>query len=396
MIRRQDGFTIVELIVTMAIFVMAIAAISAVFVPLLNQFKQQSKIAETNIEGMVGLDILRRDIEQAGFGLPWVLQPGLTTLSYSEASGSTTAPIPAPNKYNDGSPTLNPPRAILSENEAFPDLSDYLVIKSSAVGINDASGKYADVIGTAGGGNAVKAWGNLADDLKAGDRTVVLDLTEGNDQHILVNDGSAYTAVFPIVPAPPAPIVFPDAYSPGTEGKLFLIYGITNDTTLASLRMPFNRADYYIRRVAGTTIPPRCAKGTTSATNTGVLMKSVIEQKTGDRGNGIPLLDCVADFQVAFDLDTNNDGIVDPPATEDISGLNAQETRQRVKAVRVYILAHEGQKDMNFTYANNSICVGEGAGCAPGHIYDLTAIADYTNYRWRVYTLVVQTKNLRN
>ena len=393
MIRRQDGFTMVELIATMAIFVITIAAVSAIFVPLLNQFKQQSKIAETNIEGMVGLEILRHDIEHAGFGLPWVLQPGLTIASYSEASAATTAPIPDPSTYNDGgSLPLNPPRAILSGDNVLNG-SDYLVIKSTAVGINDAAGKYTDVIGTGGGGTTVKSWGNLADDLNTNDRTIVLILSRGeNNQRILVNKDDAYTALFK------GGANFPAAYSPGTEGDLFLIYGVSNDTKLANLRMPFNRADYYITRVAGPTIPipARCAKGTTSATDTGILMKSVIEQKTGDRGNGIPLLDCVADFQVAFDLDTNNDGITEANGTEDISGLTAQQTREQVKAVRVYILAHEGQKDMNFTYANPSICVGEGAGCTPGNIYDLTAITDYTRYRWRVYTLVVQTKNLRN
>lgn len=392
MIRRQDGFTMVELIITMAIFVITIVAVSAIFVPLLNQFKQQSKIAETNIEGMVGLEILRHDIEHAGFGLPWVLQPGLTTTSYSEASAATTAPIPAPSTYNDGgSLPLNPPRGILSDDNILNG-SDYLVIKSTAVGINDAAGKYTDVIGTGGGGSTVKSWGNLADDLNTNDRTIVLILSRGeNNQRILVNNGSAYTAVFP--PAPPAANSFPAAYSPGTAGDLFLIYGVSNDTTLANLRMPFNRADYYISRVAGTTIPARCAPGT------GILMKSVIEQKTGNRGNGIPLLDCVADFQVAFDLDTSDppDGIVDSTAEDLIGALvtTAEQTRERVKAVRVYILAHEGQKDMNFTYANPSIWVGDTV-LGTGHSYDLTAITDYTRYRWRVYTLVVQPKNLRN
>ena len=68
MINRQDGFTMTELLITMTIFVFAIAAISNIFVPLLTQFKQQSRLAETQIEGAVGLDILRRDLEQAGFG----------------------------------------------------------------------------------------------------------------------------------------------------------------------------------------------------------------------------------------------------------------------------------------------------------------------------------------
>ncbi len=83
MIRREAGFTLIELLITMVIFILVIAAGSQIFTGLLTQFKQQSKIAETNIEGIVGLEILRQDIEHAGYGLPWVIPTGVT---YSEAS----------------------------------------------------------------------------------------------------------------------------------------------------------------------------------------------------------------------------------------------------------------------------------------------------------------------
>ena len=71
MIRREEGFTLVELMITMVVFVLVIAAASSIFSSLLNQFKQQSKIIESNIEGVVGLEMMRVDVQQAGFGLPW-------------------------------------------------------------------------------------------------------------------------------------------------------------------------------------------------------------------------------------------------------------------------------------------------------------------------------------
>jgi len=71
--QKQTGFTLVELMVTMVIFVLVIAAASSMFTGILNQFKQQSKIAETNIEGLAGLQMFRTDIEQAGYGLPMTL-----------------------------------------------------------------------------------------------------------------------------------------------------------------------------------------------------------------------------------------------------------------------------------------------------------------------------------
>ena len=131
----DSGFTLVELMITMVIFVFFIAAASQVFTGLLTQFKQQSKIAETNIEGIVGLEILRQDIEHAGYGLPWY---GL--VAYSESATN-------PYGFND-STTTAAPRAILSKNNAtftglnnIFDGSDYLVIKAVNVGRNDTCQK---------------------------------------------------------------------------------------------------------------------------------------------------------------------------------------------------------------------------------------------------------------
>ncbi len=67
---QSGGFTLVELMITMIIFVLAIAAASQIFVGLLNQFKQHSNIAETNIEGIIGLEMLRADIQQVVLACP--------------------------------------------------------------------------------------------------------------------------------------------------------------------------------------------------------------------------------------------------------------------------------------------------------------------------------------
>ena len=118
MIRKQAGFTMTELLITMAIFIFAITAVTNVFVPLVTQFKQQSRIAETQTEGIVGLEVLRRDLEQAGFGLPWVIPAGIT---YLEGSSNTSGSIPAPNTYNEAtvSGTTDPPRAVVNRNRYY-------------------------------------------------------------------------------------------------------------------------------------------------------------------------------------------------------------------------------------------------------------------------------------
>jgi len=173
---------------------------------------------------------------------------------------------------------------------------------------------------------------------------------------------------------------FPIEYSPAGATTRFVIYGVDPDT---NLRMPFNRADYYIQRPAS--IPQACAP------NTGVLYKATINQSNGAL-NPEPLVDCVADLQVIYRLDTNNDGTIDS-TVNDISGLTAQQIRDRVKEIRVYILSHEGQKDGAFKFASSTITVGE---FGVGRTFNLSSTigSGWENYRWKVSTLVVKPRNL--
>jgi hypothetical protein len=131
-----------------------------------------------------------------------------------------------------------------------------------------------------------------------------------------------------------------------------------------------------------------------------VLVKAPIRHVTG--GNNydtyLPFLDCVADMQVIFGLDNDGDGDFEPTVSadgysDDISAFTAQQIRDQVKEVRVYILAHEGQRDPNFTYTTNPVTVGE---FAMGRDFDLAAIigANWQNYRWKVYSMTVHSLNL--
>lgn len=390
-IKTQTGFTMAELLVTMAIFMFAIVAMSNVFVPLLTQFKQQTRIAETQIEGIVGLEILRRDLDQAGFGLLWEMPSAVT---YNEGSSTTTGSIPAPNNTAINDATANPPRAIAGiDDVAGLGGSDYLVIKATNIATNDAAMKWTHVIGGDAGASTVNIWGDSAEDLNENDLAIVLIPNTGVEkQRILMNSGATFYVSF-------SSTTFPAAFSPSTENDVYLIYGVTPPSTgISGLRMPFNRADYYIDRETSTVIPPRCAAGA------GILMKSLISHANGNRLPGIPLLDCVADMQVVFRLDRDNDGTID--ATTDVlndasgSALTAQDIREQLKEVRVYILAHEGQKDVNYTYPNTTVDIPEsgdlGYGAGRTFNFSTSGISGWQNYRWRVYTIVVKPNNLRS
>ena len=387
MIRKQAGFTMTELLITMAIFIFAITAVTNVFVPLVTQFKQQSRIAETQTEGIVGLEVLRRDLEQAGFGLPWVIPTGIT---YSEGSSSTSGSIPAPNTYNEAtvSGTTDPPRAIVTGTDiAGLGGSDYLVIKATSVADNSAAMKWTQVIGAAGGGSTVRIWNSSTEDLSATDRVIAIIPSRGlSNRRVLVNNGTAFSTQF--TASASSPTAFPSGFAPSTENDVHLIYGVDPST---DLRMPFNRADYFIENLTSTTIPARCAAGT------GVLMKYVIDQATGNRGTGMPLLDCVAYFQVVFRLvdPTNENNLI---VADDLSGLTAQQLREQLAEVRVYILAHEGQKDMNYTYPNSTLQITDmnDPAYSLGMMFNFTTsgITDWQHYRWKVYRIVVKPNNL--
>ena len=380
MIRKQAGYSIVELIITMAIFVVTIVAASNIFVSLLSQFKQQSKIAETQIGGLVGMDLFRRDLEQAGFGLPWVIS---TDVIYNEGSSATTGTIPAPNLYNDA--TTDPPRPFVSDdNVAGLGGSDYLVIKATSVSEDAAAMKWTHLVGTAGGGCDVKIWGSADEDLVDGDYVIsVIPTRGGTNQRILVNNGANFSATF-------NQSTFPAVYAPSTFNDTFLVYGVNTGT---ALRMPFNRADYYIDGNA--TLPPRCAAGT------GILVKTVISHTNGNRGAELPIMDCVADMQVVFSLDRNGDGTITyAGALTDTSGtdLTARQIREQVKEVRVYVLAHEGQKDITYTYPNTTLVIpatpDPASGAGRTFNFATSGITDWQHYRWKIYRLAVQPNNL--
>jgi prepilin-type N-terminal cleavage/methylation domain-containing protein len=393
MIKREQGFTLIELMITMVAFVLVIASVSSIFLGLVNQFKQQSKIAETNTEGIVGLEILRQDIEHTGYGLPWNVT-GVTDVdgdgnlwedlpSYFEAAGSAAV-------YNDA--PVNSPRAILSGNGlgGFNGSDDYLVIKAVNVARNYACRKWTTLRTT-----GTRVWNPNKENVNFNDAdgttnnnirviTISPGSTETNSMSLVASDAAFSTNFSSVTIAP---------WQPTEDTETRLVYGVDPST---NLRMPFNRADYFI---SNANIPQRCAP------NTGILVKAVLRHNDGGF-DLMPLLDCVADMQVVYCLDNDNDGDCEVGVagstdsySDDISTQNAEWIRERVKQVRVYILAHEGQRDPNYTYPTNSIDLpaAPDPGFGLGSSFNFTShgITNYQNYRWKVYTIVVNPNNLR-
>lgn len=379
--KRETGYSFIELLVTMLIMGFALAAMSETFVSLLRGYKQQSKVTETNIEGIIGLELLRRDIASAGYGLPWVVPLGTT---YQEVATNVTAMA-----FNDN--PGNPPRAILigdnvgtgSGNNNIATGSDYLVIKATSLANNAnniACVRYAHLLGS----GVTPTWNPSTEDLLASDRVIVISpgATAANSRSLSGPAGSVISLL---------QMGGVNAFADPAEARI--VYGIAPADGANALRMPFNRADYYVATAPSVTIPGRCAPGT------GVLVKAIVSQSSGEFNEVYPLLDCVADMQVVTRRDTTipPDGLWDAPPINGYFAGTAQTVRDQFHEAYIYILAQEGQRDVNFTDLTSTILVGQSLVPLLGRNFNLatSGIANWENYRWKVYTLVVRPKNLR-
>lgn len=420
--RREQGFTLIELLVAMAMFVFVMASVSTIFTSLLTQFKQQSRMAETQIEGVIGLEILRRDIKHAGFGLPWRMNGATYREAEAEAGGTpwvdrvfNDGPPDNPARGTDAAGASNAPGAIRSDNLGLYN-SDVLVLKAANLAINGASQRW-----TRQGAGDVKRNGPPDDpyDPLSGDAFV------SSDRVIVISPGSSDATRRGLVLSNDAdPASWRTTYNataafaptPLTSTDINIIYGIKTLPTgggavsATDPRMPFNRTEYYIKIPTtafqcpggiSSTIPCQCARGT------GILYRSELSHTTGTHtGTEDPLLDCVADFQVVYTLrpDTPScPGVAPCLADDDDTFLfTAAQIRTQIRTVTVYILAQDGQKDPDFTYVPptytipapaNSVRVGPNSGEGRDFNFVTNGITDWQNYRWKVYTLTVTLEN---
>lgn len=425
-IRDNRGFTLVELVVVMGIFVILMLLMTSSFETILGKAGQQMKLASTNTEGIVGLEMLRSDLEHAGFGLPWSFSIPPAAPFQETASSPTLTGVAASGVAGIDSSSFNEatPRAIQSKNAPSSGKiidgssntnpgTAYLVIKGTNIGMSDAGKRWSHIVYQSSGttnSSYIYPWPSLPtgvtspDNFVQGDRVITLVstfTTNGIPDKQLVMDGSVSPAAFsyPVSgnvtwPATSSLQVPPqsDIFKPGDGNQIYLVYGVDS----VNLRMPYNRADYFVARPAS--MPASCNPGT------GVLYKGVVQQSDPSTIIPYPLLACVGDMQVEYEIDYNNNGNVSPSPTltfaDGTTPLAASDVRNLLKNVRVYILTHEGRKDPGYSYSGDTVQVGDPVRSASsGRTWTAAQMqstfgSDWRNYRWKVYTIVVHPKNL--
>ncbi len=348
----------------LTILAIVVAISSDTFRNVLQQAGRELGIMSNQMDNFVGLGMLTYDVEHAGYGLPEGFR---ATINYGEATSSPAS------SYNDA-PSGVPRPFVLGSNTGLNN-SDYLVIKSLVAATNNACTKWTYI--TFEDKPIPKQWASSGKNLTNGNRVIVIkpakDIYSSNEL-IVDGDGNFYTTF--------NATNFSSDFSPQNSGERYMIYGVDSST---DLRMPFNRTDYYIKRPITSSMPSICAP------NTGILYKAVVNHADGGL-NEWPILDCVADMQVVFGLDNNEDGVIET-YSDDISSLNAAQIRKRIKEVRIYILTHDGGKDNSYTYPESTVTVGE---FGRGSTFNLSTTigAGWQNYRWKVVNFVVKPKDL--
>lgn len=390
---NKRGFTLVEMIVVMLIFVVVIGITGDAFNRIVTKNLSLTRSAESNISGIVGLEILRADLESAGYGLPWSFSQPITYTETTDAPGSG---------LNDNNSTYTDdtqnkvPRAVISINDyvsANPEVafdgSDVLAVRAQSVATNAAAKRWtyieSEVLPSVNPSPVPHVWSS--DNLSDTDRVVLIQpITAMKPSNQLVMTGAVWSDQFSNYTNIGVPPVYNDAEK---KSDAYIIYGVDGDT---DLRRPFNRADYYIRRPAAAEqgwvrLPQRCNP------STGVLFKGVVSHASVDgHYQELPLLECVMDMQVVYARkEPGSSNTID---AADISGLTPQEIREQIKEIKVYILTHEGGLDRTFTYPNATIVVGPGLGT--GRTVNLSTLggANWQNYRWKVYRIVARPNNL--
>ncbi|MBJ6801878.1 PilW family protein [Geomonas propionica] len=388
---RGQGYALVELVVVMLIFAVVMTLMSSSFATIVRSTGQLGKRTETEIGGLIGLELMRRDLELAGFGLPYSLSEGL---NYVEADEDTQLvpgfPDVKASNFNDR-PGLAAPPAFRVASDAGFNGSDYLVVKGTPLGDNPVCRSWCYL-----NYSAVTRPSRVEPELKIGTKTRAIVLrtgasASGEPVRELVTSSGDFTFFLNNVDINFAPLRRSDSH---------IVYAVANDKDDGDLNFPFNRSDYYISRKSD--ISPLCNRGT------GTLYKAAFSHNQDRGATKYPILDCAADMQVVFYMDTNHDGTTDyhPDPADGLFSLKdlAKYLREELKEVRVYILAQQGKQDPGYRYpvSNPDKAIVVGDPDLPdhvGHIWSAQAMsatfgADWRTYRWKIYTIVVQPKNL--
>lgn len=416
--KRNSGFTLIELMVVMVVFSIVLALIGQSFAVILKQGAKLFRSEDSNIEGVIGLEMLRHDLSQAGFGLA-------TEKSANPYAGEALAGVSAQLNDTQSGAFSGPARPIIalegvsagacsttvtgspdSQGYNLIPCSDYLSIKATTLGSSAVAQRWTYLNYSA---NYYPKW--TPNNWQASSATT----PQTGDSVVALQRDMATSPVTTTMMTP-------------TGGTFYFQYSATAFNNISSqaqttvdvfgvnsgaLRMPFNRADYFVAT------PPNAAQmSQMCAPNTGILYKAIVNNTSGTLTDGLltymPVLDCVAGMQVVLGWDFTGTGLIDTWSNADgsqtigaqnyqivqaalspasnASATMGQSIRNNLKMVKVYILAQNGRLDTGYQ-SPTPILAGESNESSITYSYDIAG-KGWTHYRWKLYKIVVTPNNL--
>ncbi len=363
---NSKGMTLIELLIALVIVILVLAAAFWSFARLFQGFKSQTKVSEAHISSLIAFELLRKDLEMAGFGVPY----NCSGISFNEASVSPAS------TYNENGTEVHP---FSLGNGSGSGNSDYLVIRSVFNPEDLETEKWMYFV--AANSTISQSGGSCNATLKEGNG----HFSDGT--HVIVEDGTSELRniqkassdwKFSITGGKlnKCPDNLPD------ETNFYLVYGVRSNA--GPVIMPFNRFDYYLKKPS--TMPGKCAK----EFNVYELYRTHIKHGSSGGSNAgkldeQPILDCVRDFQVSFFVKDNASS-----SWQETPPSSALDQKRKIKEVRVFILYQEGQKERSIV-SNSTITLGDSD---TGTLSTFTPTGNEQYYHWQVKEISVKPMNL--
>lgn len=337
----RKGFSVTEMLVTLAIFSVIMAAVSGVYVVQTRQTATEFSLGGSEVELQIAKGIIERDLKMAGYGLA--------------DNYGTTGFAPRAAAATNGTP-------------------DTLVLMGTALGIEARSAQGWTYIDNAAPTFAV--WGDVREDIDDNDSVILIE--PATRTLIGQNVGGVFEWQFRYVEAVPTVNSMPSDTVLGSPAVGTLIYGLDSSAT-----RPFAAVTYSL----GGAPPSICAPGANN------LLRAESWTATPGAGTGNALLACVRDFQIAFGLDANEDGTID---TWDnggavTAGFTIEQLKNRLRQIRMYLLVQSGHWDPDYTFPQGNIWVGDAALGIGQNV----SLAGVRNYRWRLVTVSAVPRNVK-
>ena len=354
-ISTEAGFSLVEIMVALAIGLLTTLVIMQVFSVFEGQKRTSTGTADAQTNGSIALYTMGRDLQMAGYGLlPVTDSPIECTPAPTIDAGAYNQPVTTTGARIN----LDLSPVIITDGGALAGASDSISI---AYGTNTMGG--VPTLISAMVGNTATVDNNLG--------CRVCDIA-------LITNGAictATTVVGPTAPATTCPNAAFPAFSTTTTLVLQDVVGVAAGANLACLGT-WNRIVY--------------------RTNNSNL-----------ETNNLPTIAGIVNIQAQYGISAaaNSNVITQWVDATAATGWNAPTTanRNRIKAVRVAVVARNGLLERDIvstacssttTAAPTGVCAWEGSALSPAPTIDLSNDANWANYRYRVFETIIPLRNM--